>query len=487
MSLKGSILILLILLIKTVFRDRLNTKFHYCIWFILIIKLIVPYGLESSFSVFNLFNPIMEKKIVYENDNIKTTKSLSSIDIGPNLDKIVYIKSYHNKNDLVLSKKINYEKILLYMWLLGTIVLTISTVLGIRKIKIINKTAVSIGMPKFNCILSNYIRMMNISEKVLLKYTDKIDSPCLYGIIKPVIFIPINTMENISEDEFKYIIVHELSHLKRKDILIKWITIILSIVYWFNPIIRYGFCKMSEDCEVSCDADALNYLNYNENIDYGNAIIRVLELGNKAGTLIGTTSMVINKSEIKRRIIMISKYKKVSMKSVLCGFLVVIAAGSVGLTNNICKAKDIFEFNSFNDYKGLIDSWYMPDNNDRVFHDTKDFEMKEIDFKGYEQFYSDILNKNIFSVEFEIFDATELYQIKSSKQDYSMKISSNIKSGTVTIKVYDGEKVLFEKDNPVNETIMIPNKLDANIRLECIGKKANGNFKIELSQSNYKA
>ncbi len=704
MSLKGSVLVILILLIKTTFKNRLNTKFHYYIWFLLIVKLIIPYGPESSFSVFNIFNPIMEKKIIYNNDNFKIPKVPSSINTVKNVETVRTVKLDDTKNTPALSKKINYENILLYIWLSGIIVLIASILLSIRKIEIIKKAAVSRELPNFNRILNDYIKVMNVREKVLLRYTDKIDSPCLYGLIKPVIFIPINTAERISEDEFKYIIIHELSHLKRKDILIKWITIILNIIYWFNPVIRYGFYKMSDDCEVSCDDYALKYLNNNENIDYGNAIIKVLELGHKRNALIATTSMIINKSEIKRRIIMISKYKRVSMKSIICGVLVIITAAAVGLTSNISKVKandkskgiisnttkvlsdkitfkdknleavvrakinkpngDILKsdtakieelsvnyttikdarmnylkenisedeymknykelaslegleyftnikslnlalsfaddisplknltnlknlnisrnyrmknkdistlsglinlenldissngikdlsplknmkklkvlnlysdavtdlspiknliqieeinlsgssrdgYNSVKDisilksFKNLkkLDISYNPINkksiddlkksvpncyivNDNAKEDyiiSTDFEMKELDFKGYEKRYSGNFEKNIYSAQFETFNGTELYEIKASKPTYNMKISSNIKSGNLAIKVYDGEKVLFEKNNPVNETITISNKLAGSISLECVGKKANGSFKIDLN------
>ena len=74
---------------------------------------------------------------------------------------------------------------------------------------------------------------------------------------------------------WRYPIMHELTHLKNKDIFINWIITFLSMIYWFNPILLYGFHKMRQDCEFSCDGIAISYLDEGENLQYGNAIIKV--------------------------------------------------------------------------------------------------------------------------------------------------------------------------------------------------------------------
>ena len=178
---------------------------------------------------------------------------------------------------------------------------------------------------------------MNIKTKVELSYSSKISSPSLCGMIKPKILIPVSVAANVCDEEFKYIIMHELTHLKNKDIFINWVITLLSIIYWFNPILLYGFHKMRQDCEFSCDGQAISYLDEGKNIQYGNAIIRVLELAGNSNRLIGTTSMVMKNSEIKRRIIMISKYKRVNIKNILLGTLIVVIIGGMGIAINTSK------------------------------------------------------------------------------------------------------------------------------------------------------
>ena len=344
MSLQGTFLVIFILLIKLILRERLNIKFHYYIWFLLIIKLIIPYGPESNFSIFNIFNSVVNIraagaehifKINKNNFNISGVKQVEPIKNTGITEKS---KNTINSNSIPEpDKKIDYEFIFICIWILGIVIMSIFVLCGIIKIRLIKKSSTYQQSSNINKILDDCLDIMAIKEKVNLVYTYKINNPCIYGFIKPSIFIPMKILESISEDEFKYVLLHELSHFKRKDTLVNWILIILNIVYWYNPVIWYGFYKMRQDCEVACDNCAIKYLEYGENIKYGSAIIKLIQLTNESQILIGTTSIVSSKSEIKKRIIMISKYEKVSWKGILFGVIVIIAVGIVGLISSSLK------------------------------------------------------------------------------------------------------------------------------------------------------
>ncbi|OAA84052.1 M56 family metallopeptidase [Clostridium ljungdahlii] len=491
-SLNGSILVILILLIKNLLKERLKAEFHYILWFLLIIKLIMPYGPESNLSIFNIYNSVSGKKsTVSSKYYLKTSDTFKNksedTTSSDNLSK--------NKNIERLNKKINYKSILFYIWILGMVFFIANTLYEIKKIQFIKKNAISNKDSTFNNILNNCLNIMNISKSVSLMYPYKSISPCLCGLIKSTIFIPQNIIQNISEDEFKHIIIHELCHLKRKDLLINWIIIILNIVYWFNPIIRYGFYKMKQDCEISCDAYALRYLGIDGNINYGNTIIKILQLENNPPSLITSAPMAVNNSEIKRRITMISKHKKSSLKNIICGILVITALTTIGLTSGISKAKPNSDnLNSKPYYESILnyliscmqghssnDNNSFMNTNSISFNGINEFEFKEFNFQGYQRYWSDNFTNNIFAAKFALFNGIESYKITSHKTSYSIKINTDIKSGNVSIKIYNDKKVLFQKINPTNKTITISKEDAKNINLDCIGVKAKGNIRLELN------
>lgn len=344
MSLQGSFLVVFILLIKLILRERLNVKFHYFIWFLLVIKLIIPYGPESNFSIFNIFNSVVDIRTTGLNPVFKINKNNFTIsdtkqaELIKNTGTTEKPKNTINPNSIPKSdKKNDYKFIFICIWILGIMIMSIFILYGTIKIRLIKKLSTYQQSSNINKILDDCLDIMGIKKKVNLVYTYKINNPCIYGVIKPSIFIPIKILESISEDEFKYILLHEVSHFKRKDTLVNWILIILNIIYWYNPVIWYGFYKMRQDCEIACDNCAMKYLEYGENIKYGSAIIKLIQLTNESQILIGTTSIVSSKSEIKKRIIMISKHKKTSWKGILFGIIVIIGVGIVGLTSSSLK------------------------------------------------------------------------------------------------------------------------------------------------------
>jgi bla regulator protein BlaR1 len=340
-SLIGSIIVFMILITKGIFRNKLNFTFKYYIWLILIIKLIIPFGPQNSLNSSDLYKNFYVQSTtnkIIQNTQINPSKELINSDL---LD-LKLVSEVHSSNNTVISDAVsvpinnvfNFEKTFYFIWILGV---TLSLgVLGIGYKKL--KNIVGASIKSINCkhseILKNCMKDMHIRTEVELLYSKKISSPSLCGLFKPKILIPVKIAANICDEEFKYIILHELTHLKSKDIAINWAINLLSMIYWFNPILLYGFHKMRQDCEISCDGQVISYLGEGENIQYGNTIIKVLELGCNGNRIMGTTSMVLNRMEMKRRIIMISKYNKINIKSIILGAVIVFIIGGFGIAIN---------------------------------------------------------------------------------------------------------------------------------------------------------
>lgn len=95
-----------------------------------------------------------------------------------------------------------------------------------------------------------YVKVrVSIKYKENIYLCDNIDSPFIFGIVKPKIYIP----SGYSDEQMEYIIAHEKSHLKRKDHWWKPIGFALLSVYWFNPLIWIAYVLLCRDIELACD------------------------------------------------------------------------------------------------------------------------------------------------------------------------------------------------------------------------------------------
>lgn len=342
-SLIGSLIVVLTLIVKGGFRNKLNPIFHYYVWIILLIKLIIPFEPQTPLNICNVYEKFYQGT---ENANIQKIQFKPSKPVENTQSKLISPSTFHPSNKSVdinhmnidLENKNNMEKLFCFIWVLGDVLVIGILVVGYKSLKEIVRASIKDIKIRHKEIFNDCMNCMNIGSEVEIAYCKKISSPSLCGIIKPKILIPVSIVDNICDEEFKHIIMHELCHFKSKDMFINWIITLLSVIYWFNPILLYGFHKMRQDCEVVCDSKVISYLDKGENIKYGNTIIRILELGGTSNRIVGTTPMVMNSSEIRRRIIMISKYKKISIKSILLGVLFTAIIGGVGLGVNTSKA-----------------------------------------------------------------------------------------------------------------------------------------------------
>lgn len=336
-SLMGSFLIIFILMIKSIFRQKLNCYAHYYIWLLIMLKLVLPYGVKSSVSIYNITGPIIN------NNAAVSTKTYN----GTAAEITSYNKSVPGKagSDYIPNKNNAVDKydIFFGIWLAGVLFSLFLFFYSNVKINYIIKNSTDYSDHKFDKAFAECMNIAHIKKSIRLIYTDKIGSPSLYGLFNPVIFMPVKAAENIDEHEFRYIILHELSHFKRKDLIINTAASLLKIIYWFNPIILYGFYRMKQDCEIACDAHAMSYLEKSERISYGETIIRISQLSGKAQWLPSAYSFAVNKYEIKRRIFMISRYKKLSTLSIILGIAVIMAIGVVGLSSSAARSHNVIK------------------------------------------------------------------------------------------------------------------------------------------------
>lgn len=197
----------------------------------------------------------------------------------------------------------------------------------------------SVASPAINHIFLACKNELGIKRKITLLITDQKIGPALHGLWFPIILLPASIANEFSEKEIRYILPHELVHYKRKDIAVNWVLTFLLIVHWFNPVLWYAYRKMREDQELSCDAKAISYIGPEEVKNYGYTIIRLLETySSKNSKLLATAYFSKNQLQIKRRITLITLFKKKSYKRTALGLFIVAVFISVALTN--AKAED---------------------------------------------------------------------------------------------------------------------------------------------------
>jgi bla regulator protein BlaR1 len=345
----ASILVLLILLGKKVFKRALSPKWHYYIWILLLIRLLVPFSPESSVSIYSILNTAADK-VNLPVSEIRIQSPANTIEALPievknvNNEKAANsdVSSYVNDAVSIVKESPKYNSAVMIgalVWIIGVLLFSLYTIyINIVFAVNIRNRYTLLKDRRINDILEACKGIMKIKRAIPLLTSEKLRTPALYGFLNTKILVSKEYMEQLSDDEIKYIFLHELSHYKRKDILINWIIALLKIAYFFNPLIWYAFYKIHEDCEISCDAAALSYIDEEEYHSYGSTIIKLIKLYSESNFIPVTAGISKNKSSYKRRIIMISKFRKSKWINTLLALVLIISVGLTGLTG--CKISE---------------------------------------------------------------------------------------------------------------------------------------------------
>jgi beta-lactamase regulating signal transducer with metallopeptidase domain len=349
-SIMASILVGIILLIKILFGKKLNPRWHYLLWIILVVRLILPWSPSSSFSIYSVLSNSYEKMsqiqhrsyIFAEHEQNYNTMQFStetvpevynSKDLNGELRIILErTKEKNSKNKQGNKPPISFHFIAIYIWLAGVIVLYFITYITNKKIYNTIKKQAVIPKERIVEILEKCKESMGISRDIPLILAGELSSPTVLGFFRPKILLS-NQNIKLNDQQLRHIFYHELAHIKRGDVALNWLMHCLVILNWFNPIIWLAYFWMREDQEVACDAYALTFMEESERIHYGLTLISLLEQNSIYYYDPSLANLSRNKRTMKRRILMIKKFGKKSYAWSALGITAIIVVGSLTLLN----------------------------------------------------------------------------------------------------------------------------------------------------------
>lgn len=172
---------------------------------------------------------------------------------------------------------------------------------------------------------------LGIRKRVHLYVNENINTPMLIGFFSPIILIPSKDLELAN---LEYIIGHELTHYKNKDLIVKFIILFLRAIHWFNPFIYLLSRDLEKWCEYSCDERNAINLSMEKKKEYGLAILDAAAIMPIYGSNFGTP-FLLPKQNLKERLMYMLNVRKMSKRSVLCAVALTVLLISGGCVTAI--------------------------------------------------------------------------------------------------------------------------------------------------------
>ncbi len=171
-------------------------------------------------------------------------------------------------------------------------------------------------------------RKAGVKHPVRVRTAGWVTSPFAAGILRPSILIPAHLLESQQTAEIRWIFFHELTHIRRRDSLVKFIETLIQIVFFFHPVVWIAGKLVDRFREFACD-DAAIHGSESSRSECGEGFLRiVLMANNPIPALPGTVTLFHSKKIIKERLMRILNHRPDKPKKylVITAFLFLILA-----------------------------------------------------------------------------------------------------------------------------------------------------------------
>ena len=140
---------------------------------------------------------------------------------------------------------------LLALWVLGVVLLgTRRADAELRVRAMLRRARVPSG--RLTRRLGNLSSALGVRPLVGLRVSDETASPAVAGALHPVVVLPA-AAEAWTDADLRAVLVHELGHIARRDCLLNRLADVAGILYWCNPLVRWGVRHMRIESERACD------------------------------------------------------------------------------------------------------------------------------------------------------------------------------------------------------------------------------------------
>ena len=316
MSFSGSLFILLLLAGKRFLKDKISRQWQYYIWLIVVVRLLLPFGPETN---------LMGK--AYQAIDQAITHSVSLPEQpSPSDDSNAFNVSAsgmeHDNQNTVTPKDnpISYRPVkdilslftnhVWLIWLMVALILLVQKITAYHSfIRYVNAGLHPVSNVEQLDRLSAIAEQAGRKRPVELCVNPLVSSPLLIGFFRPCIVLP---SADIPEKDFQYIVLHELTHYKRRDMFYKWLVQITVCLHWFNPLVYLMRREITKACEFSCDEAVLSKMGYDNAQDYGETLLDAMAAVGKYKESLAAVTLSENKQLLKERLGAIMNLKRKS-------------------------------------------------------------------------------------------------------------------------------------------------------------------------------
>lgn len=306
-SISTSLVIILLTIAAPFFSRRYSSRWKYWAWIFLAFRLIIPFdGIDAKAVMDNTLSHIKPRDRLENgqsnSDGLPEPDSLLGqrhalpvgivVEIPAQLTTPIVVRPLESNAHITLLDLISI------IWIFGGLsFMSLHLVSYLHYKRRVQKEGTPIKDARILRQLSDLEQELHIKGAIHPVLYPKAASPLVIGFWEPILVLP---DETYSAQQLFFILKHELTHCKRKDIYVKLLLMTANAIHWFNPIIWIMRKEAAIDMELSCDEKVVQGADYGIRKEYAETLMSMLHLQcNKRNSL--QTRFYSEKRIIKKR------------------------------------------------------------------------------------------------------------------------------------------------------------------------------------------
>jgi beta-lactamase regulating signal transducer with metallopeptidase domain len=308
-ALKGTVLVAFALIVHRVARNRVPSRWLCALFLVAIVRLLIPIAPSSSFSIFNLVPvPAPAPPLLIQDATTGGGAPPAPLFV---------------RRAVPPPPSSPWTTFALALWISGALVLLGRTFVQSLRFHRRLQDGRDVDLTP---LVDDCREALRVRRRVRVMVTNAVATPSLHGWLRPALLLPQGFLESFPREQQRYVVLHELAHLRRSDVLISWIANVARTLHWFNPLVHLAVARLAEERELACDALALDALRAEERPAYGGTVVELVDRLRGAHMVPALVGMTASPQQLKRRILMIASFRNQSRYSILFAAMVLAVA-----------------------------------------------------------------------------------------------------------------------------------------------------------------
>ncbi|MCX6097168.1 MAG: M56 family metallopeptidase [Caldiserica bacterium] len=317
---------------KPLTRKHLSQRWQYYVWLLVVLRLLLPLAPTVTVpsgtlpSIFTRSAPSAATSVPTTTTPVDTVPGTSL----PTGEPATSTETSPKTLPVTANGRTTWpaSTLLLLIWAIGALAVMIWNIAGYTRFKrTVQRTMVRVTDAHFLAILEDCRQEVHVRATPRLYTSASVASPILLGILHPAIVLP---DRQLTDNDLRYALLHELTHTRRQDGFLKWIAAIAVSIHWFNPLAYVMQYELNHSCELSCDETVTRQFSTDDRRGYGSMLLSVAStVGAPSPAMF--SAMIEGKRNLKERLGIIMSSNKQTKRTPIVSIVAVVLVAVIGI------------------------------------------------------------------------------------------------------------------------------------------------------------